>query len=219
MGIDCYYMPGSAPCRAVLLAAKNLGVELNLKLVNLMAGEHLKPEFIAMNPQHTIPTLDDNGFYLSESRAIIQYLANAYGKNDSLYPKDPKKRFLVEHRLAFDMGTLYHRFGDCYYPVIFAKAKVDPEKVNKLNEALGWTNDFLKDNSYIAGNNLTIADFSVMATLSTIEAVGHDLSPYANITTYMSKLKGEIDGYVELNQQGADQFGEWARTAIKGASA
>jgi len=218
MGIDCYYTPGSAPCRAVLLAAKNLGIELNLKLINLMTGEHLKADFIAMNPQHTIPTLNDDGFYLSESRAIIQYLANAYGKNDSLYPKDPKKRFLVEHRLAFDMGTLYHRFGDLYYPVMFAKAKVDPEKVTKLNEALQWTDDFLAKTSYIAGDNMTIADFSVMPTLSTIEAVGHDLTPYKNVTKYMSKLKEEIVGYVELNQQGADQFGEWAKSAIQAVS-
>lgn len=49
MGIDLYYLPGSAPCRAVLLTAKAVGVELNLKLTNLMAGEHLTPEFLAVN--------------------------------------------------------------------------------------------------------------------------------------------------------------------------
>lgn len=46
MPIDLYYLPGSAPCRAVLLAAKALGVELNLKLTDLMKGEHLTPEYI-----------------------------------------------------------------------------------------------------------------------------------------------------------------------------
>lgn len=46
MPIDFYYIPGSAPCRAVLLAAKAVGVDLNLKLTDLMAGEHLKPEFV-----------------------------------------------------------------------------------------------------------------------------------------------------------------------------
>jgi glutathione S-transferase len=46
MTIDLYYVPGSAPCRTVLLAAKAIGVDLNLKLTNLMAGEHLKPEFL-----------------------------------------------------------------------------------------------------------------------------------------------------------------------------
>jgi hypothetical protein len=46
MTIDFYYMPASGPCRTVLLAAKAIGVDLNLKLINLMAGEHLKPEFL-----------------------------------------------------------------------------------------------------------------------------------------------------------------------------
>lgn len=46
MGIDFYYLPGSSPCRAVQMTAKAVGVELNLKLTDLMAGEHLKPEFL-----------------------------------------------------------------------------------------------------------------------------------------------------------------------------
>jgi hypothetical protein len=44
--MDLYYVPGSAPCRGVLLAGKAVGVDFNLKLTNLMAGEHLKPEYI-----------------------------------------------------------------------------------------------------------------------------------------------------------------------------
>lgn len=66
MPIDLYYVPGSSPCRAVLLTAKALGLELNLKLVDLHHGEHMKPEFLKMNPQHTVPTLNDNGFCLWE---------------------------------------------------------------------------------------------------------------------------------------------------------
>lgn len=46
MTIDFYYVPGSSPCRAVLLAAKAVGVDLNLKLTELMKGEHLTPEFV-----------------------------------------------------------------------------------------------------------------------------------------------------------------------------
>ena len=44
------------------------------------------------------------------SRAIIQYLANKYGKDEYLYPKDPVKRAVVDHRMYFDAGTLYDRF-------------------------------------------------------------------------------------------------------------
>lgn len=46
MPIDFYYTPASAPCRSILLAAEALGIELNLKTINLMAGEQLTPEFL-----------------------------------------------------------------------------------------------------------------------------------------------------------------------------
>lgn len=76
--------------------------------------------FLQMNPQHTVPVLDDNGLYLTESRAILQYLANAYGgSNDSLYPKDPRKRAIVDQRLLFDMGTLYKAFSEAYVSYLF----------------------------------------------------------------------------------------------------
>lgn len=44
--MDLYYVPGSAPCRAVQMTAKAVGVELNLKLTDLMSGEHMKPEYL-----------------------------------------------------------------------------------------------------------------------------------------------------------------------------
>jgi len=218
MGIDFYYMPLSAPCRAVMLAAKGVGVELNLKVTNIMTGENKTPEFLKMNAQHTIPTMDDNGFYLTESRAMLQYLANAYGKDDSLYPKDAKKRALVDQRLLFDMGTLYTRFGEVYYPAIFGGAKLDAEKVQKFEEALGWMEGFLKTTKYIAGDNLTIADFTIMASLTTAEACSHDFSKYPSLTAYMAKCKSEMKGYKEANQDGADQFGEFAKEPLKKAS-
>lgn len=46
MGIDYYYTPGSAPCRTVLMVAKAVGVDLNLKHLDLMKGEHLTPEYV-----------------------------------------------------------------------------------------------------------------------------------------------------------------------------
>lgn len=49
MGIDFYYAPASSPCRAVQLAAKAVGIELNLKPLDLMKGEHLKPEFLKVS--------------------------------------------------------------------------------------------------------------------------------------------------------------------------
>lgn len=60
-----------------------------------------------LNPQHTVPTLDDNGIVLWDSHAINVYLVTKYGKDDSLYPKDFFKRAIVDQRLHFDSGVAY----------------------------------------------------------------------------------------------------------------
>ena len=49
MGIDCYYNPLSNPCRSVLMAAKNLEIPMTLKLVDIFAGDQMKPEFIKVS--------------------------------------------------------------------------------------------------------------------------------------------------------------------------
>ncbi|XP_035891702.1 glutathione S-transferase 1 isoform X2 [Anopheles stephensi] len=203
--MDFYYLPGSAPCRAVQMTAAAVGVELNLKLTNLMAGEHMKPEFLKLNPQHCIPTLVDNGFSLWESRAIQIYLAEKYGKDDKLYPKDPQKRAVVNQRLYFDMGTLYQRFADYWYPQLFAKQPAVPEKEEKMKEAVGFFNTFLEGQDYAAGNDLTIADLSLAASIATYEVAGFDFAPYPNVAAWLARCKANAPGY-DLNQAGADDF-------------
>ena len=97
----------SAPCRIVNMTAECLGLEYEFKVVDLMAGEHMKPEFLALNPQHNIPTMKDGDFVMNESRAIAAYLVNKHGADDKLYPKDAETRARVDQRLYFDMGVFY----------------------------------------------------------------------------------------------------------------
>lgn len=149
-----------------------------------------------MNPQHTVPTLNDNGFCLWESRAINGYLVDKYAKNDSLYPKDPKQRAIVNQRLYFDMGTLSQRYSEYFYPQVMAKQPADPEKKKKCYEALEYLNTFLEGNTYVAGNSLTIADMTLVTTISNYEAVGLDFSKYSNISKWYAKCKASIPGYL-----------------------
>lgn len=99
-----------SPCvRAPFAVAAAIGVELEYKHVDLFKGESRTPEFLEMNPLHSVPVLDDDGKYIIDSHAILSYLVEQYGKDDSLYPKDPYQRALVNQRLFFDSGILYVR--------------------------------------------------------------------------------------------------------------
>jgi len=220
MGVDVYYMPMSAPCRSILLLAKAIGLEVNPKLTNLMAGDNKKPEYIKMNPQHTIPTIDDDGFYLWESRAILSYLASKYGPA-GMYPSDPQQRAMVDRILYFDMGTLYERFGKCVYPMMFGSAKeIEEENLTKLKEALGWLEDYIGDNGHVAGKSRTTADFAVVSTVATIEASEVvELAPYPHVRSWLATCKAEMPGYAELNDEGAKAFGGYFKQAQAKAAA
>ncbi|KAL5283276.1 GstD1.2 family protein [Megaselia abdita] len=213
--MDFYYHAGSPPCRSTFMVAKSLGLELNLKYMNLLTGDHLKPEFVAINPEHTIPTIDDNGFVLWESRAIMGYLADTYGKDDSLYPKDTKKRAVVNQRLYFDIGVLYQCFSEYFWPQVMQKVSADPEKLKKVEEALGFLNIYLEGQTYVTGEKLTIADLSIFSTLSTYTLADEiDFNPYPNVQKWYTHLEKTAPGR-EFNKKGIDDLKQWLSEAKK----
>ncbi|XP_029156857.1 glutathione S-transferase D1-like [Nylanderia fulva] len=211
MPIDCYYLPPSPPCRAVMLLAKALGIHLNIKIVNVMNGEHMNPEFVQINPQHIIPTIDDKGFILCESRPIMAYLVNKYAKNDSLYPKDPKQKAIVDQMMYFDAGSLYPSLVKCFIPVVRGLAssinEADLERVQKSFEVL---NSFLEGREFAAGDNLTIADFTISTTICAILCFDFDISPYENVVAYYDRCKESLEkfGFEEVHAMGVKMFTE-----------
>lgn len=163
---------------------------------------------LQMNPQHTIPTIKDGDFSLWESRAILGYLANKYGKGDTLYPTEAVARAQVDQKLYFDMGTLYQRFAEYYYPQIFAKAPADPEKYKKIEEAFGFFNTALEGQKYAAGENITIADLALVATVSSFDVIGFPVADYANVNRWYEDCKKNVVGY-EVNVEGLVAFKHW----------
>merc|ERR1712055_31740 len=211
MAIKLYGMDISAPCRMVRMACEVVGVGYEFVSVDLMAGEHMKPEYLKINPQHNIPTLSDGDFHLNESRAIAAYLANAYAKDESIYPKEPKVRARVDQMMYFDMGQLYKSFGDCFYPVAFqGKDAIEKEKFEKLKEVLGWAKGFIADTGYVAGSEkLTIADLCFVATLTSISSSGivDFEKDYPELKNYVEKVSAAVPNYATANGDGATKFG------------
>lgn len=97
-----YYLPPSPPARAVLLFLRHLEIDVDVKFVDLHNGEQFTEKFLSLNPAHEVPVLVDEDFVLSESRAILQYLANNQSNGWKFYPTEPKARARVDQKLSFD---------------------------------------------------------------------------------------------------------------------
>ncbi|XP_055628825.1 glutathione S-transferase D7-like [Toxorhynchites rutilus septentrionalis] len=210
-----YYAPQSPPCRSVLMLARRIGLHLELKLMN--EEELTAPAFLALNPQHTVPTLDDRGLVLSESRVILSYLASAYGNEADLYPRDYCARAVVDQRLQFDLGTFYQRVVDYFWPTLLFGASLEPMKKAKLEEALGWFESMLKYYQWAAGNHFTIADISLCVSVSQIDAFEFDLGAFPRVCAWFAKCKKELMpfGYEEINQAGANTLAGMFRANSK----
>ncbi|CAG2158280.1 unnamed protein product [Oppiella nova] len=216
MVIDLYFVGPSPPCRAVMMAAKHLNIELNPNFVDLMKGEQKEEWFLKLNPQHCLPTICDNGYVLWESRAIMTYLANKYAPNSSLYPSDPEKRAVVDRILQWDLGTIYRNIGEFLAPIMRDGKNandLDPEKGKRIKEALQILNDSLAVQRFVAGNEITLADLSVLASLSLAEVFDYDMiSTYDNVKEWSDRLKRDLPYYEEINKEPITLFKAYVKS-------
>ncbi|XP_045106874.1 glutathione S-transferase D7-like isoform X2 [Portunus trituberculatus] len=218
MAPTLYYFLMSPYSRSVLLAVRTLGLDVELKTIDLKKKEQLNPDFVAINPQHTVPTLVDGDLVLTESRAISTYLVSRYGKDDSLYPKDVVTRAKVDGLLYFDCATLCIRWRAVVHPVMKdGAAKPSEAAMKNLDEALKWLNDILAQHPdrYLAGTtHPTVADLSIAAWACTYVALNFPLAQHPDITRWLARCRENLVGFDEC-EKGAAQFGEMFAAILK----
>ncbi|XP_055845572.1 glutathione S-transferase 1-like [Episyrphus balteatus] len=199
-----YYATLSPPSRAVMLTAAAIGIELEFRPIDLQKEEHLTPEFLKMNPQHTIPTLDDNGVIIYDSHAICAYLVGKYGKEDNLYPKDLAKRANVDARLHFDSGHLFARGRMLYEPILYhGSTDCSIEKIAYVQQCWDIMESFLKETPYLCGDELTIADLCCITTVTTInDVVVIDETKYTKLMAWIERMS-ELPYFKGINDDGA----------------
>ena len=97
--------------RKISIALEELGLGYEVRKVDLAANEQMKPDFLAMNPNHKIPVLDDDGLVIWESGAILLHLGEKHDPKGIILPKDPRKRMAAIQYAFFQAGGVGPNLG------------------------------------------------------------------------------------------------------------
>ncbi|WOJ89128.1 glutathione S-transferase family protein [Methylocapsa polymorpha] len=157
-----YMTPGSCST-GIHILLEELDKAFEAYIVNLPAGDHFKPDYVAINPKSTIPTLvRDDGSSLTEVQAIAYWLGRAHPRA-RLLPEDVEGETRVIETLAFVVGTVHGQgFARIFATPTFTRNEADHEAVRAFGRELvekcfGVLNDQLGVKDYVAGA-FSIAD-------------------------------------------------------------
>lgn len=204
-----YYHPVSTTSRPIMLFAAESGAKIDMELVDLMTGAHLKDEYARINPNRLVPVLEDGDFRLTESSAILKYLADKL--NSPAYPKDLKQRARVNEMMDWLNSNLYRDLGyGLIYPQIFPhhKRPADAVQSGTLDWAKEKTRAWLQildrdligpNKKFLCGDQVSIADYFGAPMVTLGEAIHCDFSAYPNISRWLANMK-KLPNWSKVNE-------------------
>jgi glutathione S-transferase len=194
-----YMHPVSMTSRPVRLFVADNKIDIDEQVVDLMTGEHLKDPYASLNPNCMVPMLEDGDFRLTESSAILKYLADKIGS--PAYPKDLKQRAKVNEVMDWLNSNFYRDYGyGLCYPQVF------PHHKRRSDEAQTATVEWGKENTkkwlkllndywigpkkaYLCGEQITIADYFGAGLVTLGEVIRVDFSQYPNVRRWLDNVK------------------------------
>lgn len=193
-----HFHPVSTASRPIVFFCLDANIPYEPVVVDLMTGAHLSEGFKKLNPSAMVPVLEDGDFVLTESSAILKYIAD---KNDSpAYPKDLKQRARVNERMDWINTNFYREFAyHLVYPQVFPHHLRTPDVAQSSLLAWGkekaehWLkvldHDLIGSRAFIAGDQITIADYFGSQILATGDLIGVSLEKYPNVNRWMASLR------------------------------
>jgi glutathione S-transferase len=176
MSFDFYHGQGSPYGWRVWLALEHKAIPYVLKVLSFSAGDTRKPEFVAINPRHQVPTIVDEGFALWESTVILEYLDERFPSGHRLYPTELRERARIR-RLVREAEQYVGVEGiDPITDEYFGKegAAPDLQRVEKatqrLREELAYFERELKG-SFLGGEMLSAADITLYPWIGYIKRI------------------------------------------------
>ena len=194
-----YMHPVSTVSRPVRLFLAENSIKVEEEVVDLFSGAHHQEPYRSLNPSRQVPMLEDDDLRLSESSAILKYLADKYDLPS--YPKDLKKRAKVNEVMDWLNTGFYRDFGyGVVYPQLFPhhKRRSDEAHAGAIEWGQERSKAWLKvlndhyigpTNQYLTGNQITIADYFGAGLVSIAELIDCDLADYPNVQRWLGNMK------------------------------
>ena len=178
MSLVFYHGQGSPYSWRVWLALEHLGVPYELKVLSFSEKDQLKPEFVALNPRHQVPTIVDGGFALWESLAILEYLDERFGTaSRRLYPGTAQERARIRRLVREDEEHLDGKGLTPIYDELYRKPEgVAPDEARleagrkKLREEFDYFGRELRG-AYLAGDAPSAADFVMYPDIAYVKRI------------------------------------------------
>jgi glutathione S-transferase len=163
-----FHSPYSQHARRVVSLLIEAGLPYQLRHVAMEKGEHMSPEYLAVNPNHQVPTLLDGDIRIHESNAILRYLCAKHALSE-WYPSEPAQRAAVEQWLDWNQCRLSPAVVDIVLNSVFLGERGDKAAIergrSKLPELEPIIEDGLTGRAFLAGGQPTIADLSLASSI------------------------------------------------------
>ncbi|KAA0076345.1 glutathione S-transferase [Tardiphaga sp. P9-11] len=189
-----YHHPLSGHSHRAHLFASLLGLPHELIEVDLKSGAHKTPDFLALNPFGQVPVLDDSGTVVSDSNAILVYLAKTSGRTEWL-PDDAKGSAAIQRWLSVAAGQLAYGPAAARLITVFGRSFNPAEVIERAHALLALVEAHLADRDWLVGNGPTIAHVALYSYIASAPEGNVDLSGYPNVNAFLRRIEA-LPGFV-----------------------
>ena len=194
--IKLYGIPLSNNVNKVRYCLNYLKLPYELVPINPIEGQNKTPEYQNICPTEKIPALSDDDFNIFESDTIVRYLAEK--QKSPIYPQDLKKRTIANAWTDFSSIHVANAVSRIMFNRLMAPMlgrEVDEKSLQfgleMLDKYLPMLNQQLIKNKFLAGDELTIADFTLLASLDPCELIKVSLAFYPELSAWRRNLKAQ----------------------------
>jgi len=208
--LKIYFNYRSQPSRALIAFCNINKIPFTLEEVNVFKGQQFKPEFKKINALRLIPVIEEGDFLLSESHSIFRYLCESRNLPDHWYPKDLKKRALVDRYLDWHSsntrsGTRYYQayFKDIFHPgFITWETKDEVETVKRAYKRI--EDVFLDGKKFLfSDEDMTIADLTAVCEIVQLKPTDFDFKAFPKLDAWINRC---MEKYPEIKDAQKDFF-------------